>query len=202
MKPGYLLIAFALGILLGIYLSSHHGVTFDNFSNELDSLRKSAKSHEIQKQVFESLAAKKDKEKIVAEAKAYNQEQRAIKAEQRASLLEAKFRNLPKPKTKADSIVYFPIAVIKCDSALTAADSAKNEFKRALTDTKGALKKANEELSDKSNALVQSNLENWKLTKMDTIHIQREKFLEKKVRKAYGIGGAIGVILTLILIAL
>lgn len=202
MKPGYLLIAFALGILLGIYLSSHHGVTLDNFSNELDSLRKSAKSHEIQKQVFESLAAKKDKEKVEAEAKAYNQEQRAIKAEQRASLLDAKFRNLHKPKTKADSAIYFPVALVKCDSALVAADTAISEHKRTIADTKDALKKANEELTDKSNALIQSNLENWKLAKMDTIHIQREKFLEKKVRKAYGIGGAIGVVLTLILIAL
>jgi hypothetical protein len=180
-KPIHLLVALALGFLAGWLLNSKNEVVLPP-SQKLDSLKEII--HRDEKSVLALRFTLKEKNKELDSA-----HQERLKAEKKVEVLQAKY-NLAKtlkPQTHKDSIVYMSVVAADCDTLNTSLKELVASYSTELQKSEGSrviLQIENKLLKDENKAYAVS----------DSLHVQREKGLEKKARKILFKGGAIGLI--------
>ncbi len=189
-KPYHLLISLLIGFGIGVLVFTCGGKEEPLEDPQIGHLKQEIGWREFKE------AKIKDTLKIERATKlAYAKEVIDLRA--KANRAEAKFREAAKaiPLTHKDTIVFLMRDTLLCDSALT----QSKELVAGLTIeiiTDNAIIKNLDSLN------LNLNADKKDLIKIDSIHIQTEKRLRKANRKKFfkglGVGGVIGVILTLL----
>jgi len=181
-KPIHLLVAIAIGFLIGWMLFAQKEKVVSVDFKKLDSL------HEVIKQDKKDIASLNDTLKQ-KEKKLDDSHIKRVAAEKKAKDAEAKynFAKSVKPITHKDSIIYFSVTAADCDTVNVALKGLVSSYSMELEKSEGivvTLKEVNKKLTSENDAYA----------KADSLHVQTEKALVKKARKNLFKGGLFGVI--------